>query len=82
MVLVGGNYTARDLQGQELWHHDTQKHFGLRIVDERSLHTVAGYRKFVVIQASVSSVSVTGQAAKAACIRLSLHLAAQVCPQH
>ena len=50
MVLVGGNYTARDLQGQELWHHDAQRRFGLRIVDERSLHTISGYRKFVVIR--------------------------------
>ena len=50
MVLVGGNYTARDLQGQELWLNDVQKRFGLRIVDERSLHTIAGYRKFVVVR--------------------------------
>ena len=50
MVLVGGNYTARDLQGQELWHPDTQKRFGLRIVKERSLQTIAVYRKFVVIR--------------------------------
>ena len=38
---------------------------------------------YIVFQATKAAQdSVTGQAAKAACIRFSWHLAAQVCPQH
>ena len=50
MVLVGGKYTARDLDGKELWNLGTQKRYGLRTFDEHSQHTIAGYRKFVVIR--------------------------------
>ena len=50
MALVGGNYTARDLQWQRFWLNHVRKQFGLRVVKERSLHTIAGYRKFVVIR--------------------------------
>ena len=51
MVLMGGSYTARDLQGQELWNVGTQKRYGLRTFDEHSQHTIAAdYRKFIVIR--------------------------------
>ena len=50
MVLMGGKYTARDLQGQELWQFDTMRRFGLRNFDEHSQHILADYRKFIVIR--------------------------------
>ena len=50
MVLINGKHTARDLNGKHLWQAQVQKLFGLRNIDARSLHTIAGYRKFVVVR--------------------------------
>ena len=50
MVVLGGKYTVSELKDKKLWLPQVQKRFGLRLVNESSLYTISGYRKFVVIR--------------------------------
>ena len=50
LVLAGGKYKLSDVDGDNLWRPEVQRSYGLRRVDQQSLHTIANHRKIVVVR--------------------------------